>query len=51
MKSLTMFSGDLHLLHYYESNLALILAFKNLFIGFLMLKDEQKIVKNEWLDT
>ena len=38
MKSLTMFSGALHLLHNYMRNLAHLLAFKNLVTGFLNAK-------------
>ena len=34
MKSLTIFSGALHLLHHYKSNFIHLLAFKNLVIEF-----------------
>ena len=47
MKSLTMFSGALHLLHHYESNFAHLLAFKNLVLEFLNAKRWAKKLKNE----
>ena len=51
MKSLTMFSGILHLLHHHNRNFAHLLAFKHLVIEYLNTKIWAKTIKNEWLDT
>ena len=51
MKYLTIFSGQLHLLHQFKSDFAHLLVFKNLIIELLNAKNEQKIIKDEILDT
>ena len=44
-------SGESYLLHHYMSNFVHLLTLEILIIEFLNDKNEQIIIKNEWLDT